>query len=79
MPSLHAAYATLFLIFVYKLYGKKWAAIAAIYPFCIYVGTVYQGEHYAIDEIAGALYAICAYFIVKKFWESKLLKSKGRN
>ncbi len=65
VPSLHAAYATLLLIFVYKAFGKKWALLAAIYPLIIYVGTVYSGEHYAIDEILGALYAIAAYFVVK--------------
>lgn len=64
MPSLHAAYATLLVMFVYKLYGKKWAALATIYPLMIYFGTVYQGEHYVIDEIAGALYAVVAFFAV---------------
>jgi len=76
MPSLHAAYATLFLIFVYKLYGKKWALLATIYPICIYLGTVYQGEHYAIDEIAGILYAVGGYFLVPYIW--KLYKSKQK-
>lgn len=62
MPSLHAAYATLFFLFVRKLYGNKRAALASIYPLSIYLGTVYQGEHYAIDEIAGILFAVGAYF-----------------
>ncbi len=62
MPSLHAAYATLFCMFIYRFFGKKWALLAAIYPLSIYFGTVYQGEHYVIDEIAGALYAVGAYF-----------------
>jgi membrane-associated phospholipid phosphatase len=59
---LHAAWATLLVIFVYKLYGKKWALLSSIYPFLIYVGTVYQGEHYAFDELTGILYAFAAYF-----------------
>lgn len=75
VPSLHAAYATLLVIFVYKAFGKKWALLAAIYPFIIYVGTVYSGEHYAIDEILGGLYALAAYFAVKwvfqKGWPQK--------
>lgn len=66
MPSLHAAYATLFSMFVYKLYGKKWALLSAIYPLCIYFGTIYQGEHYAIDEIAGAALAVFAYWVTPK-------------
>jgi hypothetical protein len=62
IPSLHAAWATLLVIFAYKLYGKKWAALSSIYPFLIYVGTVYQGEHYALDELTGIAYAFAAYF-----------------
>lgn len=65
MPSLHAAYATLFVLFIYKLYGKKWALIASVYPLLIYTGTIYQGEHYAIDEIIGALYAVTGFIVVQ--------------
>jgi membrane-associated phospholipid phosphatase len=62
MPSLHAVYATLFVLFIYKLYGKKWGLLALIYPLLIYVGTVYMGEHYVIDEIAGALFALAGFY-----------------
>jgi len=61
MPSLHAAYSTLFALFVFKLFGKKWGLLASLYPVMIYFGTVYQGEHYLIDEIAGGLYAAGAF------------------
>lgn len=61
VPSLHAAWATLFAIFVYRLYGRRWGLVAAIYPFLIYVGTVYQGEHYGFDIILGLIYALTAY------------------
>lgn len=63
VPSLHAAYATLFAIFAFKLFkNTKWKYMSLFYPAFIYFGTVYQGEHYAIDEILGALYAVGAYF-----------------
>lgn len=62
MPSLHAAYATLFALFVTALFKSKWRWLAWIYPVLIWVGTVYQGEHYAIDEIAGIFYALGGYF-----------------
>jgi hypothetical protein len=65
IPSLHSAYATLLVIFVGKLYGRKWAALAAIYPLLIWFGTVYTGEHYAIDEIIGVFYALAGYFAVQ--------------
>jgi membrane-associated phospholipid phosphatase len=65
VPSLHATYATLLVIFTYKLFGKKWAALAAVYPAIIFVGTVYTGEHYAIDEIIGLAYAVGGYYAVR--------------
>jgi membrane-associated phospholipid phosphatase len=76
VPSLHAAYATLLVIFVWKLFGKKWGLLALIYPVIIFVGTVYSGEHYAIDEILGILYAIIAYLLVRWLYNNETVKSK---
>ena len=61
VPSLHAAFATLFVLFVYKLFGKKWGRLAMLYPVAIYFGTVYQGEHYLFDELAGGLLALIVF------------------
>lgn len=72
VPSLHAVWATLVAIFVYKLFGKKWGLLAAVYPLLIYIGTVYQGEHYVVDVMIGALYAITAYLLTPR-----LLKAVG--
>jgi membrane-associated phospholipid phosphatase len=73
MPSLHAAYSTLFAIFVFRLFGRKWGALSLVYPMAIYIGTVFQGEHYAIDIIAGAIFAFGAYFVTPP-----LLRSMSR-
>lgn len=62
VPSLHAAYATLFAIFAIVLFKTRWRYLSVIYPAFIYFGTVYQGEHYVIDELLGGLYAIGAFF-----------------
>jgi membrane-associated phospholipid phosphatase len=71
IPSLHAAWATLLVLFIYRLYGKRWALLVSIYPFLIYIGTIYQGEHYAFDVLSGILYAILSYkltpYFMKKF------------
>ncbi len=78
VPSLHAAYATLLVLFVWKLFGKKWGLAALVYPFLIFVGTVYQGEHYAIDIVIGIIYALIAYYLtalVFKRW--RWLKAIG--
>lgn len=64
VPSLHAAWATLLLIFVYKIYGKRWAALAALYPLVIFFGTIYEGEHYVFDILCGITYAVAGYFAV---------------
>lgn len=74
VPSLHAAYSILFSLFVWKLFGKKWAIVSLIYPFMIMVGTVYQGEHYAIDAILGVIYALAAYWFTNLIWKSKFIK-----
>ncbi len=64
VPSLHAAYATLIALFVWKLFGRKYGIVALIYPACIYFGTVYQGEHYVVDELIGSVYAVASYKLV---------------
>jgi membrane-associated phospholipid phosphatase len=63
VPSLHAACATLLSIFAFKLYGRRWGLLSLLYPLLIYVGVVYEGEHYAFDVIAGIAYAVAGYFI----------------
>lgn len=63
VPSLHSAYATLFSLFIFKLFGKKWGFVSLVYPALIYFGTVYMGEHYAIDAILGIIYAGFAFAI----------------
>ncbi len=75
MPSLHAAYSMLFVLFVLRLFKSKWKYLAWIYPLLIWVGTIYQGEHYAIDAIVGIIYALVAYWAaphvlkpIRKIW-----------
>lgn len=62
VPSLHAAYATLFALFVTTLWTSRWRYVAWMYPLLIYVGTVYMGEHYIFDELAGIAYGVAAFF-----------------
>lgn len=76
VPSLHAAYATLLVLVVHRLFGLKWALAASIYPFMIYVGTVYQGEHYAIDAILGIFYAFTVYVVVDLIF-FRILKNRN--
>lgn len=63
VPSLHAAWAALVAIFVYRYFGRKWGALSMLYPLIIFFGTIYQGEHYFIDVVLGVVYAVVAYLI----------------
>ena len=64
VPSLHAAYATIFALLIFHLFKKsKWKYLSLAYPVIIYVGTIYSGEHYLFDEIAGAFYGLGAFIV----------------
>jgi hypothetical protein len=63
IPSLHAACATLLTIFVFKLYGRKWGFASASYPLLLYIGVVYEGEHYVFDVLCGIAYALAGYLV----------------
>lgn len=77
VPSLHAAYATIVALFIIRLFKNKWRYLVLIYPFMIYLGTVYMGEHYVIDEIAGIVYALAAYVVVAKI-SQKFARSNSK-
>ena len=61
VPSLHAAYSMLFVLFMMFYYKSKWRHLAWMYPILIWVGTTYMGEHYVIDIVIGIIYAILGY------------------
>lgn len=81
MPSLHSAYALLFALFITRLYKTKWRYLAWIFPALIWFGTVYMGEHYVIDAIAGVLYALGAYKVapyINRWLQANFQKLKKR-
>lgn len=78
VPSLHAAYAVLFSMIVFKLFGKKLGLLSLIYPVLLSIGIVYQGEHYVFDVILGALYAVGAYYLTFWLFKSVLARLKTR-
>ena len=75
VPSLHSAYPLLFSIFVVLAFGRKYWWVF-FYPVSMWVGVVYLGEHYVIDAILGALYAMLAVYGSLKFmkWYRKELR-----
>jgi hypothetical protein len=77
MPSLHAAYPWLFLLFAWRIWG--WRATAfAIYPAAVFFAVVYLGHHYVADLLGGIVYATVAYVIVCSAPASRLAeKARG--
>jgi membrane-associated phospholipid phosphatase len=65
MPSLHAGYALLLTLFLWKLVPWWTRPLLALYPFAMAFSLVYGGEHYVVDCIAGWIYAAGTYFAVE--------------
>lgn len=66
MPSLHAAYPVLVLLAL-RRYNRTFLWWFLPYPLLVWLSIVYLGEHYAIDVIAGVVYAGAAYVLVYEF------------
>jgi len=67
MPSLHAAYPFLLFIFALKYWGRK-GAVTILLPIGIGLSSVYLGEHYFIDILAGFLYAFIASVVIERLY-----------
>jgi hypothetical protein len=63
VPSLHAAWPTLVLLFILGRYGTK-ALPLLVYPVAIWLTIVYTGHHYVIDALIGIAYAGGVYWAV---------------
>lgn len=64
-PSLHAAYATLFSIFMFKL-GRKYGLVSLPIAGGVYFSIIYLGQHFLVDLLAGVAYAgISSYVVVR--------------
>jgi membrane-associated phospholipid phosphatase len=64
-PSLHAAYATLFAVYTIKI-NPKLGFFSIPFLIGVLFSTLYLGQHYLIDLIAGIAYSLLAFFIVEK-------------
>jgi membrane-associated phospholipid phosphatase len=64
MPSLHAAFAVLFSLYLWRLVPRFARPALALYPFAMSFALVYSGEHYVVDCIVGAVYAIVTFVAV---------------
>jgi membrane-associated phospholipid phosphatase len=69
MPSLHAAFALLFTLYLWKLVPRWARPLLAVYPPLMSLALVYSGEHYVVDCIAGWVYAVAAFAAVNWAFE----------
>jgi membrane-associated phospholipid phosphatase len=65
MPSLHAGYALLLCLFLWRLVPRWTRPLLVMYPPAMAFSLVYGGEHYVVDCIAGWVYAIATFFAVE--------------
>ena len=75
-PSLHTAYAVMFVLFVQRYFSWRWTLVSLLYPFCIIFGVIYMGEHYVTDVLAGIGLAVGSYALVPlllRFMEARAL------
>jgi membrane-associated phospholipid phosphatase len=65
MPSLHAGYALLLALFLWRLVPRWTRPLLALYPPAMAFALVYGGEHYVVDCLAGWVYAAVTFFSVE--------------
>jgi membrane-associated phospholipid phosphatase len=65
MPSLHAGYAMLLALFLWRLVPWWARPVLALYPVAMAFSLVYGAEHYVVDCVAGWVYATGTYLAVE--------------
>jgi hypothetical protein len=72
VPSLHAAWPVICLLVIRKYRLPHWLFVSqAALTLGIVFAIVYTGEHYVVDAIIGALYALVAWWLVQRVLESR--------
>ena len=69
MPSLHAAFSLLIVLYVWRLVPRWWRPLLALYPPAMAFSLVYTGEHYVVDCVAGWAYAVATFVAVNLVFE----------
>jgi hypothetical protein len=65
VPSLHAAYTLLIVLFLWRWAGRL-RALLALYPLAMAFALVYMAEHYVVDILLGWVYAVFAFWAVNR-------------
>lgn len=67
MPSMHVGISTLVILVAHDRFRKHWwpTALACLYTFVMYVGSIHLGWHYATDGVVSAIVMVLIWFAVK--------------
>jgi len=75
MPSLHAGFPWLILLFAVKYYGWKGLAVVP-YNGLLWFSVIYLANHWVVDLLAGMAWATLAFVVVDWGW-TRLAESRG--
>ncbi len=67
MPSLHAAFPMLGLLYGFKMWGRR-AWPLALWCVGVWFSIVYLGEHYVADAVGGIAIAVAAFVVVESVY-----------
>lgn len=67
MPSLHAAYPWITMLFAVKFFGKRGLFLIP-YNMALWFAVIYLGEHYVIDIIGGITLATSTFVVMQFVW-----------
>ena len=77
IPSLHAAYPLLLLLFACRFFGLRALALAP-YVAGVWLAVIYMGEHYVFDVVVGAAYSGAAFLFTEFVLTRLRRRSPGR-
>ncbi len=75
LPSLHAAFSLLVVVFFFKWMSTPWRIFALILPLSMGFALIYFGEHYVTDILLGWLYVGAASYVATRYEQKKLVAS----
>jgi membrane-associated phospholipid phosphatase len=78
MPSLHAGYALLLALFLWRLVPRWTRPILALYPLAMAFSLVYGAEHYVVDCIAGWAYGVATFVSVELVFAWRERRERAR-
>jgi membrane-associated phospholipid phosphatase len=66
LPSLHVGWSTMSALYLARRVRRRWWPLLALYPVWMGVALVVSGEHYVVDVLLGAAYAVVAVVVVAR-------------